>query len=178
MQVLCCWLFPPPTATWHFHYLHKLLLSCNKISCDGLHLLHYASRCLLPSPAYSKSTSWYSLFHPQPSAYMTALTELPLCKPSSCSTCTQVHQGWWYSITDDAKATETSLKSLSSTKCVPSEKTVVTSIPAGLPALYLSFNTEGNQIYLHLDNHFTVHKVRLINRCFFIKTGHNTAKNS
>lgn len=37
-------------------------------------------------------------------------TERPLCKPSSCSTCTQVHQGWWYSTIDDAKATETSLK--------------------------------------------------------------------
>lgn len=38
-------------STQYFHYLHKLLPPCSKISCDGLHLLQHVACCPPPSPS-------------------------------------------------------------------------------------------------------------------------------
>lgn len=154
MQVPWFWLFPPspplgiPIICISFCYLATKSPVMGYICCIMPHAVS-----LLPQPTQNPWADTPCSIH---SLLLTwqLWTELPLCKPSSCSTCTQVQQGWRCSTTDDAKAIETSLKSLCSAKCVPGEQTVVTSIPAGLPALYLSFNTECNQIYLHLRQPF------------------------
>lgn len=67
--------------TQYFHYLHKLLPPCSKISCDGLHLLLHAALLLPLPPAYSGLISQHSLLHPQPSAHLIALRRMVPQKP-------------------------------------------------------------------------------------------------
>lgn len=89
---------------------------------------------LLPlPPACSGITRQYSLFYPQPSAYLTAPNRtVPHANQTRYSSCPQVHRAvgtvWWYVTAASVKATETSLKSLYSAEGISREKTFLNSL--------------------------------------------------
>lgn len=122
-------------STQYFHYLHKLLPPCSKISCDGLHLLQHVACC--PPPSHSpclleKHKPLFPVLSPASCLPDSSEQNGPQANQTRYSCCTQVHQAVntvsWYVTAASAKASEISLRRLYSAEGISREKTFFSTV--------------------------------------------------